>query len=202
MTYPQSLAVISPHIRRVSNHSDPLAKEPMIFLEAWAALLVKRSADGRFSFQQVYRHDQSGGASVELLVDMLSLVRHPTTLAAFRVGELATSLVKVPLGSIDQVRGKVALLHLRDAAMRQPIDVAHLDSQGGVPTLRRAALACDLPAEWDEPGASYNPVRLYQQLTARTQAMWVAIAKDRLPSAGAWQAMFDFANWKETQLTD
>jgi len=174
----------------------------MIFLEAWAALLVERSDDGRFSFQQVYRHDQPRGASVELLIDMLSLLKHPTTLAAFRVGDLATSLVKVPLGSIDQIRGKLALLHLRDAAMRQPIDAAHLDAQGGVPSLRRAALACDLPAEWDEPGASYNPLRLHQQLTARTQAMWVAIAKDRLPAGGAWQAMFDFANWKETQLTD
>lgn len=204
MTYPDKLLVICPHLRVVQT---PFEREnrtrKVVLLEAFAALRITRSARGRFSFREEYEHDQVGGQSVELLIRLCDIMDDDEpALAAFRLGDLATSLVQVPIGSTNQVRGKVALLHMRNAMMRQPIDAALLDAQGGMPTLKRAALACDLMAEWDEPGAGYNAERLRRQLTARTQSMWVAIAKDRLPANDAWQAMFDFAAWKEVQLTD
>lgn len=204
MTYPDKLLVLSPHIRTVPMPFGPSShNRKAVFLEAFAALRVMRDDHGRYAFHETYLHDQGGGKSTELLIQLCDLlVEDSPALAAFRIGDLATSLVQVPIGSTDQVRGKVALLHLRDAVMRQPIDAALLDDQGGMPTLNRAALVCDLMAEWDEPGAAYNPERLRRQLTARAQAMWVAIAKDRLPASEAWQAMFDFAAWKEVQLID
>jgi len=204
LSYPDKLLVVSPHIRTVPMPFGPGShNRRTILLEAFAALLVTRDEHGRFGIQEMYQHDETGARSVDLLIDLCGLMEDDrTALGAFRIGDLAASLVQVPLGSSDQVRGKVALLYLRDAVMRQPIDAALLDDQGGMPTLKRAALACDLMAEWDEPGAGYNPERLRRQLTARAQAIWVAIAKARLPAGDAWQAMFDFAAWKEVQLID
>lgn len=203
MSYPDDLLVISPHIRTMMESFGPKSFTRKVFyLEGFAALQVKRATNGRFHFRERYEHDQVGDRSVELLICLCGLMAEgQPALAALRLGELASALVQVPLGSVEQVEGKVSLLHMRDAMLRQPIDAALLDAEGGIPTLKRAAFACDLLAEWDEPGAGYNPERLRRQLTARTQSMWVAIAKRRLPAAGVWQAMADFAGWKEAQMT-
>ncbi len=174
-----------------------------VFLRAFAALVVLQSADGRFAFTEFYRHDQLGNASVELLIEMCRLLEeYDMALGAFRLRDLAASLVQVPIGCELEIPGKVALMNLRDAFMRHPIDAALLDEEGGIPSLMRAALANDLMAEWNKPGADYNPARLRLQLTARAQALWLAVAKDRLSAADMRQATQDYLTWKEDQLID
>lgn len=201
MNYPDKLLVISPHIRTVSMPFRPRShRRTAVFLEAFAALQVTKDREGFYNFRESYVHDAVGNQSVELLVQLCTMMddRQPAV-AAFRLGDLAASLVQIPEG-VDDVRGKLALSHMRDALMRHPIDAALLDKEGGMPTLQRAALANDLMAEWDQPGAAYNPQRLRRQLTARAQAMWVAIAKDRLTGDELWRAMQDFNVCKEAQL--
>ena len=204
MDYPNKLCVISPHILTVPISFGLANKDRQaVYLRAFAALVVKRRPDGRFAISQFYRHDQVGDASVELLIEMCYLLGDgATTLAAFRISDLAASLVQVPKNSEHQVPGKVALMNLREAVMRQPIDAALLDADGGTITLKRAALVNDLRAEWDEPGAACNPSRLRIQLGDRAQSMWLAIARDRLPSNEMAQAHQDYLKWKEEQLID
>ena len=204
MIYPAKLCVISPHILTVPMPIRPGSQNSKaIYLLAFAGLLVRQDPQGRFTFEQVYRLDRIGAQSIELLTEMCDLVAATDmTLAAFRLSDLAKSLLQVPMGSEHQAQGKVALLRWRDAIFRQPIDVAFPDAEGGLQTLKREALSHDLMAEWDEPGASHNPGRLRLQLCDRTQAMWLAIAREHLSSAKMQLAEDDFLAWKEDELID
>ena len=172
-------------------------------MRAFATLTVIRVDDGRFSFHELFRHDEDGDQSVKVLIALCSVLDVcEASLAAFRLNDLADSLVRVPEGCELKVPGKAALVHFRDAMLRQPINAASLDKDGGMPTLQRTALAHDLPAEWEKPSAGYNPARLRSQLTARSQAMWLAIAADRLPPDEMRIAEEDFLTWKAEQLAD
>lgn len=204
MTYPDKLCVIVPHIQSLcAPFSIRSERRPLVFLRAFAALMVHRSPDGRLSFAAHYRHDEVGNASVDLLIEACDLFYdHEVAIAAWRLGEVAAMLNQVPLGSDREIPGKVATLHVRDAILRQPIDAALLDASGGKATLTRVALANDLCAEWDKPAAVCNPVRLRRQLVARAESMWLAIAKTRLPAFDFTSAALDLFSWKEAQLID
>ena len=204
MNYPDKLCVLSPHIATVPVLTElDRQHHPAVYLRAFATLTVIRVEEGRFSFHQLCKQDSDGSNSVNLLMALCNVLDVcGGSLAAFRLPDLANSLVRVPEGSELRVPGKAALMHFRDAMLRRPIDAALLDADGGMPTLKRMALAHDLMAEWDEPGAGYNPARLRTQLTARAQAMWLAIARHRLSPAEFRTAEEDFLAWKTEQLVD
>lgn len=203
MSYPDKLCVLSPHIVTLSLPTRRREHQTAVYLRAFAALTVIRVEEGHFSFHELVRHDEEGGQSVNLLMALCSVLDAcDASLAAFRLRDLANSLVRVPEGSELQIPGKAALMHFRDAMLRRPIDAALLDEDGGMPTLQRMALAHDLPAEWDKPSADYNPGRLRSQLAARSQAMWLAIAADRLPPDEMRTAEEDFLAWKAEQFVD
>lgn len=203
LNYPDKLCVLSPHIVTFRLPTTFGGQQPAVYLRALATLTIIRGDNGRFSFHEMFRHDEDGSQSVNLLMalcDVLDVCE--ASPAAFHLKDLADALVRVPEGSELKVSGKAALIHFRNAMLRQPIDAASLDQYGGMPTLQRTALAHDLPAEWDKPSAGYNPTRLRSQLTARSQAMWLAIAADRLPPDQMLIAEEYFLAWKSEQIAD
>ena len=77
------------------------------------------------------------------------------------------------------------LMRLLMALGQEPIDVSWLSSANGIDVLDTIASDLSLTAEWDQLPATFNPVRLRQQLAGRVQSIWLAIANDRMSRSEA-----------------
>lgn len=202
--YPDKICIVAPQFRVIP---EPFPAEShstrAVFLEGWAALIVHRSPAGALTFRQEVEIDRSGDRSVQLLQRLGSLLNDQTCLAGLDLGSMLASLVRVPRDSAYESDGRKPLERLKLALFSEPIDCMWLDDQLGLETLRTVALTADLPAEWDEPCCLGNPARLERQLAARTRAMWLAIAEDRIPAGQErWQALADFAAWHQLKPLD
>lgn len=199
LTYPSKITVIAPHFRMIDDdkltgtHSGRL-----VILEAFAALTVTVDDQGHAQFHQQVEIDDAGDRSVHLLRRMTEALTTDTVLAGFRLNHVLASLVRVPRDSEHEAEAKDALLRIKLALTRSPIDAWWLASKPFV-VLNAVAIQFELAARWEEPVTTANARLCRATLAARTQSMWAAIAADRIPAGDPRRRTFaDFDRWRTT----
>jgi len=196
MSYPNHLTVVSP-LFAVAN--DPVKGghgRRLVYLIAFAVLIVSRDDNGKLNFRQQVEVDPTHSRSLPILEKLGELIDPDTVLAGFRLDHVVGSLIRVPRDSEEEDLGKRPLMQILLALGQEPIDAYWLDQSGGLDTLRQVDLLYELGAEWDQPGTTYNPARLRQQLAGRTHSAWLAIAVDRMEEEGGIDAIEQLLEWK------
>lgn len=197
MTYPSRTTVIAPHFRVVDDDNlTGTHSHRLVFLEAFAALTVAVDDEGHARFHQQVQVDTAGDRSVQLLRRLTRPLTCETVLAGFRLDQVLGSLVRVPRDSEQEALAKTALLRLQLSLAQPPIDTWWMSSH---PLLFLTAVAVQygLPAKWQTPITTYNPLLCRQTLAARAQTMWAAIAADRMPTGDERRRVFaDFDRWR------
>lgn len=194
MNYPNKLTVIVPSFSVVTDTKDKRSfSQRLLFLRAFAVLHADRHDDGRIAFSECIELDSIGDGSIDLLIKLGNELDPNATLGGWRLDYGIGSFVRLPRDSEREAEGKTPLLQLSSILQNEPIEVAWLDQQGGLPTLKQVAARYSLPAEWDQRVSS-NPAILRQRLTARARAIWAAIAEDRMaPGDDRRKAFASFA---------
>ena len=199
MTYPPRITVIAPHFRVVED--DKLTgthSHRLVFLEAFAALTVATDDQGHVRFHQQVQVDTAGDRSVQLLRQLARPLTADTVLGGFRLDCVLASLVRVPRDSEHEELTKNALLRLQLSLAQPYIDTWWLSSQPLL-FLNAVAVEYDLPAGWETPVSTSNPLQCRQTLAARAQCMWAAITADCMPAGDQRRRAFaDFDQWRTT----
>jgi len=174
----------------------------LVYLTAYAILIAIRAENGKLTFHQQIEVDPTQARSMPILEKLGTAIDPATVLWGLRLDHAIGALIRVPRDSEEEERGRRSLLQILLGLGQEPIDAFWLDEGGGLDTLRQVDLRYDLGAEWDEPGAIYNPARLRQQLAGRAQAIWIAITLDRMKEQDGSEAIEQFLNWKKGDAND
>lgn len=197
MTYPNHMTAISPMFRVVRDPVKDSHSPRLIYLMAYAILVARRDENGKLTFRQQIELDPARARSVPILEKLGAAIDPATVLSGFRLDHAVGSLVRVPRDSEEEERGKRPLMQVLLALGQEPIDACWLDEGGGLDTLRQVDLLYGLGAEWDKPGATYNPSRLRRQLAGRAQSIWSAIVLDQMEEEDGSGAIEQLLDWKK-----
>jgi hypothetical protein len=180
MSYPSKISVILPIFARTPATDRKAYGRNYVYLRAYGLLNVARADDGTFSFHHDVQIDPVGNQSISLLTKLCAQLELDTCLAGWKLDEAVAGLIRVPRDSDGESQAKEPLMRLLLALSAEPIDVSWLSPRNGMDLLEAIASDLSLPAEWDVVPALANPVRVRQQLAARVQTIWFAIAEDRM----------------------
>lgn len=202
MSYPHHMTVISPMFGVIHDPVKGGHSSRLVYLLAFAVLIVTRDESGKLTFNPQIEVDPTQARSMPILEKLGAAMDPDTVLAGFRLDHVVASLIRVPRDSEEEERGKRPLMQILHALGQEPIDAYWFDQGGGLDTLRQVDILYELGAEWDEPGTTYNPARLREQLAARAQSVWLAIAVDRMEEGDGIDAIEQFLEWKKGEANE
>ncbi len=202
MSYPNHLTVISPMFGVINDAVKGGHSSRLVYLLAFAVLIVTRDENGKLTFRQQIDIDPTQARSIPILEKLGEAIDPDTVLAGFRLDHVVGSLIRVPRDSEEEERGKRPLMQILLALGQEPIDAYWLDQGGGLDTLRQVDILYELGADWDEPGTTYIAAKLRQQLAARAQSIWLAIAVDRMEEEDGVDAIEQFLEWKKGEANE
>ena len=194
--YPAKMAVLAPNF--VTAEGDPNSSNPQnyVFFTAYSVLKVERQGRG-FTFDEFRRVDDihPGTGSIALLTDLISHLDHDDSLAGYRLDRTIAALIRIPYGDPLGATAKAPLQRLK-AALANDVQDAFWYDHDRHRTLEQLASDFDLPAEWHRPTRQMNPRILEQELSAKTQSVWLSIAHEWLSPEDLRRAMADYDHWR------
>lgn len=192
--YPAKMAVIVPDFVIVDGDQRYGNSQQLVFLNAFAVLKVERMGRG-FKFEEDRQIDETGTRSARLLHTLASHLDPDTTVAGYRLDRVVDALIRVPLGEHNEASSKPALLRLQ-AALANEVQDAHWLDRDRHRSLEVLAGEYALPAEWHRPHRQISPNKLEQELSARAQTVWLAIAQECLEATELRRALADHDQWR------
>lgn len=194
MSYPAKIAVIMPDFIIVDGDQQSRDSSRFVYLNAFCVLQVERMGRG-FTFEEIRRVDENGCSGVDLLNALASALNEDTTIAGYRLDKVVASLVQVPRDDLNEANCKAALLRLK-AALANDVQDADWYSRDRRRSLEDLARDYDLPAEWHRKTRQANPNMLERELSAKAQAVWLAIAHEWLTTDELRRATADYDQWR------
>lgn len=194
MSYPAKMAIVMPDFIIVDGDQQSGDPSCFVYLTAFCLLRVQRMGRG-FTFEEIRGVDENGCSGVDLLNALASGLDDDSSIAGYRLDKIVASLVQVPRDDLNEANCKPALLRLK-AALANDVHDADWYSRDRHRSLEDLARDYDLPAEWHRKSRQANPNMLERELSAKAQAVWLAIAHEWLTPDELRRAMADYDQWR------
>jgi hypothetical protein len=192
--YPSNIAVIVPafHVLEGVANSEPSNRS--VYLTAFSIFKAQRIGQ-RFQFDEIRITQDIGADGVDMLSALTGAIDRDTVIAGKDLDQLFTLLFEVPSSDHREAKCKQALKPLT-RALGNEVQDADWYLSPMIESLDELTDRYCLSAKWSVREREVNPHVLEQRLSARAQAIWLAIAKALLSPEEMRQATECYDLWR------